>query len=62
MRWGLVDVQRNPVGLVEVRTGATRKRVPTIITCDQSRQLLEREELGKHCRVMVQLAMCLGFA
>lgn len=60
MRWGLVDVQRNPLGLVEVRTGARRKRVPTIITFDQYRQLLEREELGTHCRVMVQLAMCLG--
>jgi integrase len=60
MRWGLVDVQRNPVGLVEVRTGARRKRVPTIITFDQYRKLLEREELGGHCRVMVQLAMCLG--
>ncbi|HTF63172.1 MAG TPA: hypothetical protein VK638_10720, partial [Edaphobacter sp.] len=60
MRWGVVDIQRNPVGLVEVRTGAKRKRVPTIITLDQYRQLLEREELGVHCRVMVQLAMCLG--
>jgi integrase len=60
MRWGLVDIQRNPVGLVEVRTGARRKRVPTIITFEQYRQLLEREELGGHVRVMVQLAMCLG--
>jgi integrase len=60
MRWGLVDIQRNPVGLVEVRTGARRKRVPTIITYDQYQRLLEREELGKHVRVMVQLAMCLG--
>jgi integrase len=60
MRWGLADIQRNPVGLVEVRTGARRKRVPTIITFDQYRRLLEREELGVHCRVMVQLAMCLG--
>jgi integrase len=50
MRWGLV----------EVRTGARRKRVPTIITFDQYRQLLEREELGVHVRVMVQLAVCLG--
>jgi integrase len=60
MRWGLVDVQRNPLGLVEVRTGARRKRVPTIITFQQYRQLLERKELGEHVRVMVQLAMCLG--
>jgi integrase len=60
MRWGLVDIQRNPVGLVEVRTGAKRKRMPTIITMDQYRSLLEREELGEHCRVMVQIAMCLG--
>ena len=60
MRWGLVDVQRNPLGLVEVRTGARRKRMPTIITLDQYKQLLEREELGVHGKVMVQLAMCLG--
>ena len=60
MRWGLVDIQRNPVGLVEVRTGARRKRVPTIITFEQYSKLLERKELGIHCKVMVQLAMCLG--
>jgi len=60
MRWGVVDIQRNPLGLVEVRTGARRKRVPTILTMDQYRKLLERPELGEHCRVMVQIAMCLG--
>lgn len=60
MRWGVMDIQRNPVGLVEVRTGARRKRVPTIISFDQYQKLLERKELGEHCRVMVQLAMCLG--
>jgi integrase len=60
MRWGVLDIQRNPVGLVEVRTGARRKRVPTIISFEQYQRLLERKELGGHCRVMVQLAMCLG--
>ena len=60
MRWGIVDVQRNPVGLVEVKTGPRRKRKPTIITLEQYGQLLEREELGMHGKVMVQLAMCLG--
>ncbi len=57
---GLVDIQRNPLGLVEVRTGAKRKRLPTIITMEQYQKLLQRGELGEHCRVMVQLAMCLG--
>ncbi len=60
MRWGWVDIQRNPLGLVEVRTGAKRKRLPTIITMEQYQKLLQRGEARRTLPVMVQLAMCLG--
>ena len=60
MKWSLVEVQRNPIGLVEVTTGARRKRTPIVLTLQQYAALLERPELGEHGRTMVQLAMCLG--
>lgn len=60
MFWGVVDVQRNPIALTEIRGTVRRKRVMTLLTAEQYAALLERPELGEHCRVMVQLAMCLG--
>src|SRR6202165_718915 len=35
MRWGLLEVQENPIGLVRVRNCTKRKRQPQVMYCDR---------------------------
>jgi integrase len=56
MRWRYLDVQRNPMSLIELRGSSKRTRKILLVSTEQN--LLLR--LPQHCRVMVTLAMCLG--
>ena len=58
MRWRYLEVQRNPMSLIELRGSSKRTRKIVLVSTEQYRQLLPR--LPQHCRVMVTLAMCLG--
>ncbi len=58
MRWRYLEVQRNPMSLIELRGSSKRTRKIVLVTTEQYQQLLPR--LPQHCRVMVTLAMCLG--
>ena len=60
MRWGLIEVQRNPVALVELRGISRRGKPLVLVTHDQYDKLLADRILPEHVRVMVQVAMCLG--
>ena len=58
MRWRYLEVQRNPMSLIELRGSSKRTRKIVLVTTEQYQRLLSR--LPQHCRVMVTLAMCLG--
>lgn len=60
MKMNLIDIQRNPMALVELR-GSTRKvRTIAILDPAQYHALLKDKELPEHVRVMIQVAMLLG--
>jgi integrase len=58
MRWQYLEIQRNPMSLIELHGSSRRTRKIVLITTEQYRKLLPL--LSNHCRVMVILAMCLG--
>lgn len=58
--WGMLEMQRNPIGLVEVTGKAGRTRPLVSVTPEVYQKLLNDEELPKHARMMIVLAMCLG--
>ena len=58
MRWRYLEVQRNPMSLIQLRGSSKRTRKIVLVSTEQYRQLLPR--FPQHCRVMVTLAMCLG--
>jgi len=58
MRWRYLEIQRNPMSLIELHGSSKRTRKIVLVTTDQYQELLPL--LPKHCRVMVTLAMCLG--
>jgi integrase len=58
MRWGYLEIQRNPMSLIELHGVSRRTRKIVLVTPEQYQQLLPL--LSQHCRVMVTLAMCLG--
>jgi integrase len=58
MRWRYLEIQRNPMSLIELHGSSKRTRKIVLVTTEQYQKLLPR--LPKHCRVMVILAMCLG--
>jgi len=58
MRWRYLELQRNPMSLIELRGSSKRTRRIVLVTTEQYRQLLPR--LLQHCRVMEILAICLG--
>jgi integrase len=58
MRWQYLEVQRNPMSLIELHGSSRRTRKLVLVTIEQYQRLLAL--LPHHCRVMVTLAMCLG--
>ncbi len=58
MRWRYLEVQRNPMFLIELHGSSKRTRKIVLVTTEQYQKLLPL--LPQHCRVMVTLAMCLG--
>jgi integrase len=58
MRWRYLEVQRNPMSLIELHGSSKRTRKIVLVTTEQYQKLLLL--LPQHCRVMVTLAMCLG--
>ena len=58
MRWGLLEVQANPMSLVRVKDCSKRRREPRVLTALEFLQLLR--QLSDPCRTMSILAMCLG--
>lgn len=58
--WNLLDLQRNPLGLVSVKGRAGRVRPMVLVPIEQYGKLMEDEKLPEHVRVMIQIAMCLG--
>lgn len=58
MRWQYLEIQRNPMSLIELHGSSKRTRKIVLVTTEQYQALLPL--LPHHCRVMVILAMCLG--
>jgi integrase len=58
MLWGLLDLQRNPMELVEVRGISKRMKKPKILTVEQYHALSSR--LPEPYRSMLMVAICLG--
>jgi integrase len=58
MLWDLMNVQVNPMSLVEVRGVSKRKKRPLLLTLDQSVQV--RESMPEPYRTMVVVAQCTG--
>jgi integrase len=58
MRWGGMDIQRNPIQLLRIK-GEPKKAAPqTIVTVEQYHKLRELTE--PHISTMIMLSMCLG--
>lgn len=53
-------MQRNPIGLVEIKGRAKRVRIHNLITRDQWHKLIADLELLPHIRTMIFIAMLLG--
>lgn len=58
MLWELIDVQRNPLELVEIRGISKRRKKPFVLTLEQYFAVLA--ELPEPYRTMVIVAQCLG--
>src|SRR5207245_2395935 len=58
MLWEMLDLQRNPIELVEVKGVSKRTRMPTVLTVEQYHEVLRR--LNEPHRTMVMLAQCTG--
>lgn len=58
MLWDLMNVQVNPMSLVEVRGVSKRKKRPLLLTLDKSVQV--RDSLPEPYRTMVVVAQCTG--
>jgi integrase len=58
MLWELVEVQRNPLDLVEVKGVSKRRKRPLILSPEQFWSIVER--LPEPYRIMVIAAQCLG--
>ncbi|WP_263379413.1 site-specific integrase [Granulicella paludicola] len=60
MRWGLLDVQRNPIALSKIMGSNKRVRKLILVPIDRYHALLDQLRDALHVRMMVQVAMCLG--
>ena len=58
MLWGLMDVQRNPMGLVKLKGISKRLKKPLILTPEKFQELVSW--LREPYRTMVIVAMCTG--
>ncbi len=58
MLWELIDIQRNPMSLVEIRGISKRRKKPVILTDAQYYSVLTH--LGEPFRTMIVTAQCLG--
>jgi integrase len=58
MLWDYLDLERNPVSLVEIRGATRRVRRPIVLTVEQFSAVLKR--LPEPHRTMVLIAQCLG--
>lgn len=58
MLWGMIDLARNPVELVEVRGVSKRRKKPLILTVEQFHTLLPC--VPQPYRTMLMVALCLG--
>jgi integrase len=54
----ILETQRNPMQLVEIKGVTKRVRKKVVLTVEQYQALLA--ELPYHIQVMVMIAMCLG--
>lgn len=60
IKWGYLSMQRNPVGLVEIRGRNKRTRPLILLSGEQYRKLISDSELPPHVIVMITVAMLLG--
>ena len=60
IKWGYLTMQRNPIGLVEIKGKSKRSRPLVIITGEQWRNMIADPDLSPHVRVMMIVAMLLG--
>ncbi len=58
IKWEILDTQRNPMQLVEIKGVTKRVRKKVVLTVEQYHALLA--ELPYRIQVMVMIAMCLG--
>jgi integrase len=58
MLWEMVEWQRNPMELVEVKGISKRRKKPVILTIEQFYLILAL--LPEPCRTMVMVAQCTG--
>src|SRR5664279_2800877 len=58
MLWGLMDVQRNPMGPLKLKGISKRLKKPQILTPEQFQELVS--EVREPYRTMVIVAMCTG--
>jgi integrase len=58
MKWEVLEIQRNPMELVEIKGVTKRVRKKIVLTVEQYHALLAT--LPYHIQVMVMVAMCLG--
>ena len=60
IKWGYLALQRNPIGLIEIKGKSKRSRPLVIITGEQWRNMIADPKLAPHVRVMMIVAMMLG--
>jgi len=58
--WNMMDLQRNPIGLVSVKGRGGRIKPLVIVKNEQYVELLTDIKLPEYVRVIIQVAMCLG--
>src|SRR5664279_2629186 len=58
MLWGLMDVQRNPMGPLKLKGISKRLKKPQILTPEQFQELVS--EVREPYRTVVIVAMCTG--
>ncbi len=58
MLWAWIEVQRNPMQLVEIRGISKRRKRPLVLTMEQFYAV--RDQLSEPFRTMVLVAQCLG--
>jgi len=58
MRWGLMDIQANPMKLVRVRGVSKREKEPRVLSLPECPRLLD--EFGEPYRTMVAIGIATG--